>query len=100
MYIFHHILPAEARPELAFDWRNVVGVCQGCHPRPDDADQGLYVPTMWRTPMSSEPLPELSVLPGQAPKQGQGLWSLAERSKALVRGIYLGPGGCIQSGQA
>lgn len=71
--IFHHLIAADSRPDLAFDWHNVVGVCASCHPRPEDKDQGKYVPTLWRVPMSDDRI-EVQVLPGQVVTQETVLW--------------------------
>ena len=85
VYFFHHIIDAEAYPHLAHDQRHIVGVCKSCHPAPGAGDQGVYVPTLWRTPMTNEELPAPLCLPGEAVTREQKalLWSLAERRAAL-----------------
>src|SRR5262249_3310742 len=55
--IVHHLLEVEQRPDLEMDQRNVVCVCAHCHVRFAANDQGRYVPTLWRTPMSDDPVP-------------------------------------------
>ena len=84
VYFFHHILEAEKHPQFALDWRNVVGVCRSCHPRPTDRDQGEYVPTLYRPPMASEPLPETLCQPGERVSQGVELWNVANRRSVLL----------------
>ena len=77
----HHILDAQLYPALELSPLNIVVCCASCHPRPTDTDQGRFVPTLWRTPLTNEALPDPLVLPGQLvtrelePK----LWSMAER---------------------
>jgi hypothetical protein len=78
-YAFHHIIESAARPDLNLDRRNVVGTCRGCHPRPTDRDQGQWVPTLWRTPMSAEPVPSMVCAPGERVPDGVALWTLKER---------------------
>jgi hypothetical protein len=80
--IFHHIISVDERANLAYHHENVVGVCRSHHPRPTDEDQGRFVPTLWRAPMSADPLPEWKVGPGESAKPGHELWTLANR---LVR---------------
>jgi len=84
VHAFHHILERESYPDLALDWRNVVGVCESHHQRPHDLDQGTYVPTLYRAPMSDEPRPEWEVQPGELVLRGAVLWDRAERMKALL----------------
>ncbi len=82
VYYRHHLIEVEHRPDLRLDQRNVVGVCSSCHVRPGDRDQGRYIPTRWRTPMSDEPIPDL-MLPGEVVPKGVVLWTVSERLAAL-----------------
>jgi hypothetical protein len=79
VYIFHHIISRAQRPDLMYHPRNIVGVCRSCHPKPDDGDQGRFVPTLWRTPMSDEPVPPLVCVPGEKVPAFVERWTLANR---------------------
>lgn len=83
-YFFHHILEASAFPQFAMDWRNIVGVCRSCHPRPTDKDQGVYVPTLYRPPMSNEPLAFDVVQPGEVVPANVELWCVENRRRLLT----------------
>jgi hypothetical protein len=81
-YAWHHIIEAEENnSELWYDWRNLVAVCHSCHPRRMDEDQGAFVPTIYRTPFSNDPVPEALGAPGAVltAEQMAKLWTKAER---------------------
>jgi len=78
--IIHHLIDVRERPDLAHDQRNVVMVCAGCHPRPWDEDQGIFVPTIWHEFMSDAELPPM-ILPGAIVPKATKLWSRDERLK-------------------
>lgn len=84
-WAFHHIIGADQDVTLWYDWRNLVAVCQSCHPRPADHDQGKFVPTLWRTPMSDEPLPQFQCMPGERPPKDLVLWDVQECMRVLHR---------------
>jgi HNH endonuclease len=83
IWCFHHIVPVEVREDLAFTWENIVGLCHACHSSVEhgDPEAALYVPTLWRTPMSEEPVPNIVVMPGAmiTSEQEAILWSLSNR---------------------
>lgn len=85
MAMFHHILEAQQFPQFAYDWRNVVATCKPCHPHPENQDQGIWVPTLWRPPMTFEPLPLPLVEPNkEVPRAVQHLlWTRDNRLIAL-----------------
>jgi hypothetical protein len=81
--IIHHVIPAEKLASVGrfFDAKFLVAVCDSCHPRPKDFDQGVYIPTVWLDFMSEDPVPEALGQPGlklTAEQMGK-LWSLPER---------------------
>lgn len=88
---FHHIIEGGSRPDLILNQRNIVGLCRGHHPKPADRDQlkgGVgYVPTLWRTPMSGEPLPETICQPGAVlgMSRWHELWTAENREEELRR---------------
>jgi|GEM_PF-6453029 5-methylcytosine-specific restriction endonuclease McrA len=76
---WHHIVEVRERPDLELNWRNVVGVCPSCHPRPTDKDQGRFLPTLWRDFGSSDAVPQPLVKPGQTVPRDVELWDLENR---------------------
>lgn len=83
---FHHILDVFSRSDLQVHPENVVGVCEHCHPTPQAQDQGRFVPTLWRTPMTDEPLPVMVAIPGQKVPPSLVLWTLANRLERFSSG--------------
>ena len=79
VYIFHHIIEVSVRPDLELNWQNVVGVCKNHHPTPNAKDQGQFTPTLYRTPMSDEPLPLIVAAPGQKVPKDLVLWTRENR---------------------
>jgi len=90
-WAFHHILSAGERQDLTYNQRNVVGVCMGHHPKPNEPDQhrgGVgFVPTLWRAPMSNEPVPEAICQPGATLPMNRWseLWTVENTEAALRR---------------
>ena len=85
---FHHIMPAEKYPDLAVHPENVVGVCLTCHNKIEAApDRSRFVPTMYRPPMSQDPLPLILVMPGEkaTKEQETELWTPANRRLRFAR---------------
>lgn len=88
VWAYHHILEAKDFPQFAYDWRNLVGVCRSHHPRPGEADQGIYIPTLYRAPMSFDPLPLPLVEPGrEVPRDKQPLLWTRENRLAQLSGM-------------
>ncbi len=83
--IIHHLLEVASRPDLKYETANVVMVCQSCHPRPDDADQGVFVPTC-STIMGIVIQEDLGVFPGYlvTAAQEKQLWSRETQAKVLA----------------
>ena len=83
---FHHILPAEDYPSLAMHPENVVGVCLSCHNKAEaHPERSRFVPTLWRTPMSDEPLPQIIFKPGEKIPPGVELWTPENRRKRFEK---------------
>ena len=78
-HVHHHIIDANARPDLFYRWENVACVCAECHPRPNSEDQGEYVPTLYHEPLSGEAVPDIVIAPGARVPHGFKLWSQVER---------------------
>ena len=87
---FHHIIDQKAQPRLIFDYRNVVAVCDSHHPPDTDSEQDSYeyVPTVYRAPMTYDPLPEPVAWPGMKVPDGKSglLWTRPNRLRELVSG--------------
>jgi hypothetical protein len=82
---FHHIMPATSYPTLALTWRNVVGVCLPCHNIVEKTpDRSRFVPTLWREPMSDEPLPLMGVGAGNKVPLTVDLWTPMNRRELLM----------------
>lgn len=52
--IFHHLISPKVRPDLMYDYRNVIGLCQPHHP-PDEGTPHWkpeidFSPTIYRPP--------------------------------------------------
>jgi hypothetical protein len=79
---FHHILPAEDYPSLATHHENLVGVCLRCHNKVEAApERSRFVPTLYRTPMSDEPMPHILFRSGEKIPPGVELWTPENRRK-------------------
>lgn len=80
---FHHVIEVEIREDLAFHQENIVGLCKACHNTVTfgGAEEAIYVPTLWRTPMSDEPMPPITIMPGAmlTREQEEMCWTLANR---------------------
>jgi hypothetical protein len=82
---WHHILEAADYPAYFYEWQNLVYCCDGCHPRPHDDNQGVFTPTIYRAPMSSDPVPEALVQPGQMVSDSVVLWDRYNRLEYFQR---------------
>ncbi|MGB8801176.1 MAG: HNH endonuclease [Candidatus Acidiferrales bacterium] len=86
--ILHHIIPNNraAMMGIFYDQRNLVMVCQSCHPSSDSvADQGWYTPTLWVSPGSDEKIPEPLAMPGNRVGDVSKLWTIQNRVEFFNR---------------
>jgi len=79
--IHHHVVEAMTDPRLFYEPLNIVFVCDEHHPRPNEENQGEYVPTLWRQPMGTEAVPDTVIPPGGLVPRGFHLWNREERRK-------------------